>query len=125
MNKTNHQVMKTTKSQRMIIVVLLLLGSVWTVRAVNGDVSPPCWRDGTVATRQAWEFERNLNPINASTISNPNGTPSAAITLGTTPGGHTTNSCIRNTVGCGDVVISATLPTPTGTDECGESPYLA
>jgi hypothetical protein len=122
MNKTNQQVMKTTTSQRLIIMGLLLLGSVWTVRALNQDAAGPCWSSGTPnVTRQVWDFERNLNPIDASTDANPWGTPSAAITLGSLPGNHTTNSCIRNTVGCGDVII-AVLPLD-GTPECGAAPY--
>jgi len=47
-----------------------------------GDVVPPAWRGQANTTWQSWDFLTDANPAAPSGVSNPYGSPSAAITVG-------------------------------------------
>lgn len=63
-----------------VVVACCLFSTAWA-----DDVVPPPWRGDANTTFQEWEFLTNDNPAAplAGNLSNPYGSPSAAITVGT------------------------------------------
>jgi hypothetical protein len=109
--------------QMMSVGLLLLAGATGSAWAVNHDLSVPCWRDETGATRQYWDFESDANPINPTSRVNPAGTASASMVPSGVGTGYTTNSCLKGLGGCGPAVYAVL---PLSEDPCdGASPYLS
>jgi len=66
---------------RCLTFVTGLLCALASFKEAAADALPPCWRGDTGSTVQTWRFDAGANPASPEIVSNPNGTPSAAVAV--------------------------------------------
>ena len=95
-------------------VIILTLCCSLTAAAVAEDLYAPTWRRSAATTFQSWTFSTSSNKPAPTTVSNPYGTPSAAVNVGATGGWINSNTAYGNRTGYWSLgpsaIVTITIP---------------
>jgi hypothetical protein len=83
----------------------VVVGTCAASAALADDIAPPTWRGDPGSTFQEWDFLTNANPASPEpgTLSNPYGSPTATISLGSYASGYYDEYPPGNRLGAWDV----------------------